>query len=66
MTPDEIMAKASHIFENVEDINTMGEARQAVRDAASMLFYLAKHIKRISADVALIPLTPANSNGEHK
>lgn len=63
MNPDEIMAKAEYIYKHVEDINTMGEARQAVRDAASMLFYLAKHVKQISADVALIPL---NDNPEGK
>lgn len=66
MTPDEIMKKASSIFENVDDINTMGEARQAVRDAASMLFYIAKHIKRLSADVALIPLNDKPGEQQEK
>lgn len=45
MTLDEIMTKAKWIYENVESINSLKEAQQAVRDASSMIFYLAKHIK---------------------
>jgi hypothetical protein len=46
MTYDEIMAKAKYFYEHVSEINTMEEARQAVRDAASMIFYLAKNAKQ--------------------
>lgn len=45
MTLDEIMTKAKWIYEHVESIDTLAEARQAVREAASMIFYLAKHVK---------------------
>lgn len=62
MNLDEIMAKARSIYDHVEEINTLGEARQAVKDAASMMFYLAKHVAEYQqANKSQIDLPKAGS-----
>lgn len=48
MTLEEIKAKAKHLYDNVDEINTMAEAKQAVRDGASMIFYMADNIQDMS------------------
>ena len=44
LTCEEIGAKARALYESAGDINSIAEAQEAVRTAASLIYYLSKQV----------------------
>lgn len=50
MTLEEIKAKSKYMYDNLDDINSMSEVKQAARDVLSMLFYTTDHIIELAEE----------------
>lgn len=50
MTLEEIKAKSKYMYDNLDDINSMSEVKQAARDVLSMVFYMTDHIIELAEE----------------
>jgi hypothetical protein len=46
MTYEAIMREAQELNEKAKDINSLGEAQEAVKKISRLIFYLAKSLKK--------------------